>query len=172
MRDARALVLLLATLVPVLSSCAPGHSFFTRGHAPAPRPLAAPRGASSLSMGFVTSHILSGIAASRIAASAVRRHFASFGFRVHPGGNPGANLKSISHRCHPILVAFVWELTKETINLPLGCPQGGRGSGSAFPGKRRDTGCWRCSCAYQHFAISQLPSRLILIFISQNALIP
>ena len=25
----------------------------------------------------------------------------------HPGGNPGANLKSISHRCHPILVAFV-----------------------------------------------------------------
>ena len=38
----------------------------------------------------------------------------------HPGGNPGANRKSISHRCHPILVAFVWELTKETINLPLG----------------------------------------------------
>ena len=29
----------------------------------------------------------------------------------HPGGNPGANLKSISHRCHPILVAFVWALT-------------------------------------------------------------
>ena len=43
----------------------------------------------------------------------------------HPGGNPGANLKSISHRCHPILVAFVWELTKETIDLPLGCHQGG-----------------------------------------------
>jgi len=38
----------------------------------------------------------------------------------HPGGNPGANLMSISHRCHPILVAFVWELTKETIDLPLG----------------------------------------------------
>jgi len=44
---------------------------------------------------------------------------------IHPGGNPGANLKSISHRCHPILVAFVWELTKETIDLPLGCLQGG-----------------------------------------------
>ena len=44
-----------------------------------------------------------------------------------PGGNPGANRKSISHRCHPILVAFVWELTKETINLPLGCLQGGSG---------------------------------------------
>jgi len=29
----------------------------------------------------------------------------------HPGDNPGANLKSISHRCHPILVAFEWELT-------------------------------------------------------------
>ena len=36
-----------------------------------------------------------------------------------------ANLKSISHRCHPILVAFVWELTKATIYLPLGCLQGG-----------------------------------------------
>ena len=44
----------------------------------------------------------------------------------HPGGNPGANLKSISHRCHPILVAFVWELTEETIHLPLGCLQGGQ----------------------------------------------
>ena len=44
---------------------------------------------------------------------------------THPGGNPGANLKSISHRSHPILVAFAWELTKETTNLPLGCLQGG-----------------------------------------------
>ena len=44
---------------------------------------------------------------------------------THPGGNLGANLKSISHRCHPILVAFVWELTKETVHLPLGCLQGG-----------------------------------------------
>ena len=43
----------------------------------------------------------------------------------HPGGNPGANLKSFSHRCHLILVAFVWELTKETIELPLGCLQCG-----------------------------------------------
>ena len=42
------------------------------------------------------------------------------GFRCHPGGNSGANLKSISHRCHPILVASVWELTEETIDLPLG----------------------------------------------------
>ena len=27
--------------------------------------------------------------------------------------------------CHPILVAFVWELTEETIDLPLACLQGG-----------------------------------------------
>ena len=45
--------------------------------------------------------------------------------RLHPGGNPGTHLKSISHKCHPVLVAFVWELTKETIHLPLGCLQGG-----------------------------------------------
>ena len=36
-----------------------------------------------------------------------------------------ANLKSISRRCHPIQVAFVSELTEETIDLPLGCLQGG-----------------------------------------------
>ena len=35
---------------------------------------------------------------------------------------------SIFHRCHPILVAFEWELTKETIHLPLGCLQGGAGA--------------------------------------------
>ena len=45
--------------------------------------------------------------------------------KFHPGGNPGATLKLIFHRCHPILVAFVWELTQETIDLPLGCLQGG-----------------------------------------------
>ena len=42
-----------------------------------------------------------------------------------------ANLKSFSHRCHPILVAFVWELTKETIHLPLGYLQGGVEGASA-----------------------------------------
>ena len=44
----------------------------------------------------------------------------------HPGGNPGANLKSISHRCYLFEVAFVWELTNDTIVLPLGCLQGGK----------------------------------------------
>ena len=42
-----------------------------------------------------------------------------------PGGDPGAHIKSVSHRCHPILVVFEWELTEETINSPLGCLQGG-----------------------------------------------
>ena len=42
----------------------------------------------------------------------------------HPGGNPGANLKSIPHRCYLFEVAFVWEFTKETIVLPLGCLPG------------------------------------------------
>ena len=42
-----------------------------------------------------------------------------------PAGNPGANLKSISHRCHLREVAFEWELTKETIYLALSCLQGG-----------------------------------------------
>ena len=43
----------------------------------------------------------------------------------HPEGNPGANLKSISHRCYLSEVAFVRELTKEKIALPLGCLHGG-----------------------------------------------
>ena len=50
----------------------------------------------------------------------------------HPGGNPGANLKSISHRCYLFEVAFVWELSKETIVLPLGCLQGGVGRRSGL----------------------------------------
>ena len=47
---------------------------------------------------------------------------------THPGGNPGANLKSISNRCNLREVAFEWELTNNTISLPLGCLQGGCGS--------------------------------------------
>jgi len=62
--------------------------------------------------------------ASRLAARGRGRQPCLFRTALHPGGNPGANLKSISHRCHPILVAFVWELTKETNDLPLGCLQG------------------------------------------------
>ena len=42
-------------------------------------------------------------------------------FESNPGGDPGANLESISHSCHPNLVAFIRELTKENISLPLGC---------------------------------------------------
>jgi len=43
---------------------------------------------------------------------------------LHPGVELRANLKSISHKCHLYEVVFVWELTKETIHLPLGCLQG------------------------------------------------
>ena len=46
-------------------------------------------------------------------------------FVPHPGGNPGANLKSISRRYYLREAAFEWELTTETIYLPLGCLQGG-----------------------------------------------
>ena len=45
--------------------------------------------------------------------------------QYHPGGNPGANLKSISHRCYLREVAFEWELAEETIYLTLGCLLGG-----------------------------------------------
>jgi len=40
---------------------------------------------------------------------------------LDPGVVLRANLKSISHRCHLLEVAFVRELTKETIHLPLVC---------------------------------------------------
>jgi len=51
----------------------------------------------------------------------------------HPEGNPWANRKSISHRYYLPEVAFVWELTKETSVLPLGCLQGGLTSQSVLP---------------------------------------
>ena len=44
--------------------------------------------------------------------------------RPPAGGAPGANLKSISHRCNLREVAYEWELNKETIYLPLGSLQG------------------------------------------------
>ena len=47
-------------------------------------------------------------------------------YHSHPGGNPGANFKSTSHRCYLQEVAFEWELTEETINFPVGCLRGGR----------------------------------------------
>jgi len=44
---------------------------------------------------------------------------------LHPGVELRANRRSIHHRCHLFQVAFVLELTKETIYLPLGCLQDG-----------------------------------------------
>ena len=43
----------------------------------------------------------------------------------HPGVKLRATLKSISHRCHLFEVAFVWQLIKETMHLPVGCFQDG-----------------------------------------------
>ena len=55
-----------------------------------------------------------------------------YGFRAsgvsHPGAEQRANLESTPHRCQLFEVAFVWELTKESIHLPLCCLQGGRAS--------------------------------------------
>ena len=53
------------------------------------------------------------------------RSIACFAILSHPGGNPGTNPKSISHRCYLREVAFEWGLTKETTYLPLGCLLGG-----------------------------------------------
>ena len=57
--------------------------------------------------------------------------------KTHLEGNPGANLKSTSHRCYLLEVAFVWELTKETIVLPLGCLLGGYVYITPVPGRAR-----------------------------------
>ena len=95
---------------------------------------------------------------------------AAQGLSSHPEGNPGANLKSISHRCHPILVAFVWELTNEVFHLPLGCLQGGlqlvepqlggrwQGSGCLLGGA-----CWSssCSCASPWCAVPSTAARVL-----------
>ena len=45
-----------------------------------------------------------------------------------------ADLEPISHRCHLFEVAFVWGLIKETIQLPLGCLQGGEGFVDLYAG--------------------------------------
>ena len=60
-----------------------------------------------------------------VTADAVRLERVLLTIRSHPGVELRANLKSISHRCNLFEVAFVWELTKETIHLPQGCLQGG-----------------------------------------------
>ena len=61
----------------------------------------------------------------RVGYFAARRRSPHVHRRGHlPGGNPGANLKSISHRCYLREVAFEWKLTKDTIHMPLRCLQG------------------------------------------------
>jgi len=66
----------------------------------------------------------------------VEEHVDSGFILGHPGGNPWANLKSIFQKCYIFEVAFVWELTNETIKLPLGCLQGGIPLFVSFPIER------------------------------------
>ena len=49
----------------------------------------------------------------------------------HPGVEHRSKLNVFSHRCHLVEMAFVWELTEETIHVPMGCLQGGFGSWQA-----------------------------------------
>ena len=49
----------------------------------------------------------------------------SVGNQYHPGVELRTNRRSISRRCHLFEVAFVCNLTDETIQLPPGCLQGG-----------------------------------------------
>jgi hypothetical protein len=85
----------------------------------------------------------------------------------HPGGNPGANLESISHKCYLQEVAFEWELTKETIHLPLGCLQGGVSSKRS--GATRSATVSHTKCFFKSFCKSQLPCKSVnLFFISVN----
>ena len=81
----------------------------------------------------------------RLKRSPLKPKELSLSFLNHPGGKPWANLKSISHKCHLILVAFVWELTKATVNLPLGCLQGGAGDDPPSVAGRVQTG-YECGC--------------------------
>ena len=52
-------------------------------------------------------------------------HPSQYRGRNHSGDNPGENVKSISNKFYLRELAFEWELTEETIYLPLGCFQGG-----------------------------------------------
>ena len=75
-----------------------------------------------------------------------------------------ANIKSISHRCYLFEVAFVCELTKETIHLPLGCLQGGTGkfdgycAGTATNNRGRNAPNW--SSAYPQVPTTEACSPL------------
>jgi len=75
----------------------------------------------------------------------------------HPGGNPGENLKSISHRCYLREVAFEWELT---LYLPLGCLQGGvtAGHSAGMYDERRHRPVDRCRANVAHVRQSRQDS--------------
>ena len=78
----------------------------------------------------------------------------------HPGGNPEANLETISPGYHPILVAIVWELTKEIINLPPGCVQGGCAHPAHTASRFGDPPCMQ-GCVVKKIVISYVSWELI-----------
>jgi len=82
----------------------------------------------------------------------------------HPGGNPGANLTSISNRCYLREAAFKWELTKETIHLPLGCLQDGVGIAWSAPSS---PGCAASQRLVQGFYLTQNIFEVVL----QNSIV-
>ena len=103
---------------------------------PIPARLARPRG--SAAGGFLEPLFLLAFRNSQYKQGFRQPELATFSgipaFHSHPGGNPGANLESISRRCYLREEALEWELIKETIVLPLSClwdgvPQGGRRRG-------------------------------------------
>ena len=68
----------------------------------------------------------------------------SWGSYSHPGVEMRAKRQSIFHRCHLFEVAFVWELTEETIHLPRCCFHVKRTHRQKLK-SRRPRGCTRAS---------------------------
>ena len=73
----------------------------------------------------------------------------------HPGGNLGANLESISHKCYLREIALEWELTNETIYFTLGCLQGGiHHEYNSSPGHWSREPCFRRKGSNSQWAIA------------------
>ena len=57
----------------------------------------------------------------------------------------GQIFKSISHRCYLFDAAFLWELTTEIVDLPLGCLQGGEGTRHSSAKRCNRKESWRAA---------------------------
>ena len=71
-------------------------------------------------------------------------------------GNPRANLRSTSYRYSLREVAFEWELTNETIYLPLDCLQGGLADDMEDTQPTEDPG-WASCDARRTLLMSEVP---------------